>query len=149
MPALRSWLPQSAAFPSSLAGVQRPWARAEGIVSKPGPDSPWIRPPSWLAAIRKPTPRVLASVTSPCTSSAMARTASTPAAVCVVNATDPKWDVVTALRRAWSTRSLRSPTMKSCPIRCASLSEARVPVTQASGRGGGWAAVVAVGAGGC
>ncbi len=127
---------------SSLAGVQVPCLSADGMTSKPGPESPWIWPPSWFAATRKPTPAVAAFVARACTRSVRARIVSTPADDWVVNATDPKWKLAMAERSAASRRSLRSPIMKTCPMRCASLIDANVAAAQVSAPDG---SVVGVG----
>ena len=50
----------------------------------------------------------------------------TPAALCFVNATEPKWDPAIAASRVESSWSFLSPTMNSCPIRWASVNAANV-----------------------
>jgi hypothetical protein len=108
------------------------------MVSKPDPDSAWIRPPSWLAATKKSTPPVASSVASAWTASATLRTPATPIDVLARYQTDPKWLSVIALRDAASSRSLARPTLKSCPIRCdwvkwARVSLAHEPAVDANG----------------
>ena len=50
-----------------------------------------MRPPSWLAAMKNPTPSVASAVASAWTESVMARMPATPAVLWVVKAIDPKW----------------------------------------------------------
>src|SRR5437870_5744520 len=52
--------------------------------------------------------------------------AATPTAVLLVNRTDPKWKAVIASDSVAVSRSSVRPTMKSCPIRCASVIDASV-----------------------
>src|SRR6476661_8673793 len=96
------------------------------MVSKPGPDSAWTRPPSWFAATKKRTPSVASAVASACAASATLRTPATPIVVLARYQTDPKWLARIAAREAASSRSLSSPTLNSCPIRWASVMSARV-----------------------
>src|SRR5438046_8160540 len=89
-------------------------------------------PPAWLTVTKKRTPRVAARVACAWTASATARSAAAPRAVRLVYATDPKWNWAIAVRSAASSWSSTRPIMKSCPIRCASVIEARVRSLQLS-----------------
>ena len=67
------------------------------MVTKPGPDSPWISPPSWFAAIRNGTPAVVARVASACTASDTDRSTVTPAVLRPYH-TEPKCQAAIAAR---------------------------------------------------
>ena len=91
MPAARSSVPQAAARLCSTLGAQLPCTTAEGIVEKPAPCIAWIRPPSWLAAMKKWTLAVVALETCAWTAEVTTRMPVTPAEVRSTNQTDPMW----------------------------------------------------------
>src|SRR5947207_4200148 len=135
-PAAASWLPQRAAFCCSVAGSITPWSTADGMRSKPGPRSAWIRPPSWFAAMKNRTPPVETTLACAWTSSEVDRIAATPTVVVAVNDTLPKWYCGMAARSVEPIWSFARPTMNSWPMRCPSVIEANVWLAHAWERGG-------------
>ncbi len=77
-PACRSCRAQVVARVSSCDGSSLPCTTADGIVENPGPDRPWMRPPSWLAPIRNGTPFVAVVVAVAWIASETVRIAATP-----------------------------------------------------------------------
>ena len=92
-PAALSWAPhRAAAFERRRR--PSPGSTADGIVSKPGPDSAWTSPPSWLAATKKRTPPSPRASPGPARLPVTARTAARPGLR--ANDTEPKWYVAIA-----------------------------------------------------
>ena len=102
--------------------------------SKPGPDSAWTSPPSWLAAMRKGTPPVDAWVTCFWMAWVMCSMPVTPTVESTAKVMDPKWKRAMA-SAVTAGRLLPMAIMKSCPMRCSSLIEASVMLAQSVATG--------------
>ena len=128
-PAARRSVPQFVAAVRNVAVGQVPCVTADGIVAKPGPESCWICPPSWLAAMKKRTPPVSDGASS-CIAAVWVASRAVPALL-LLSSSDPKWYVCSAAVSCGPAVLPSTPTTKSCPTRWARLRRSSISVTHA------------------